>query len=132
MGSSQDKQNGRKSEPYSGILGSFGFGGVPILAPCAASMAASGFRMDRLMLKLCSAAMKTVMQAASCRKWRTSAVVVALQTQAEAQISLQMLKVMISRTQQDSAVLTTQVAPVLQLAAKYGTFWQWCLAEVGQ
>lgn len=35
MGSSQDKQNGRKSEPYSGILGSFGFGGVPILAPCA-------------------------------------------------------------------------------------------------
>lgn len=32
---------------------------APILAPCAASMAASGFRMDRLMLKLCSAAMKT-------------------------------------------------------------------------
>ena len=49
--------------------------------------------------------------------------------QAEAQHSLQMLKVMISRTQQDSAVLTTLVAPVLQLAAKYGTFWQWCLAE---
>ena len=50
---------GMAGKPYSGILGSFGFGGVPILAPCAASMAASGFRMDRLMLKLCSAAMKT-------------------------------------------------------------------------
>lgn len=51
-------RNGWASEPYSGMPGSFEFGGAAILPQCAASMAAGGFHVDRLKLKLCGAAMQ--------------------------------------------------------------------------
>lgn len=97
---------------------------VFLSAPLQWLLVASPHRTREMKLKLCGAAM-TIVIGASCRRWRASAVVMAPQKQAKARHLLQMLQVMISRTQQDSAVLTTQVAQVVQAAAKYGTPWPW-------